>query len=175
MRTREKATHWLREQDGYFVTKRYEIVNSHQGVISQSTKRLPKKCPNKDKRLSHCPKQEANAQTKVGSSTRSSPETTPETEYVSSLNISKRITRNLQQQQTKGIRAQGINHFYQQAVDYNLDIGVHLFTPAENFNIKEVYDTSAGVVIYLKILSFQQEGRGKPRKDLTLFISPTFR
>ena len=34
----------------------------------------------------------------------------------------------LQAEIDKKIRAQWINHFYQQAVDYNLDIGVLLFT-----------------------------------------------
>ena len=101
------------------------------------------------------------ARTKVCSSTHSSPETAPETEYASSLNIAKRITRNLQHEQTKRIRAQQINHFYQQAADYILDIGILTFTLlAGSFDFK--------------ILSFQQEGRGKSWNNLTLFISPTF-
>ena len=87
------------------------------------------------------------AQTKVCSSARPGLEETPETENVSSLNAAERTSRNRQQEQTKGIRAQWINHFCQHAVDYNLDIGVLLFT----------------------LLAFQQEGKG-----LTLSISPTF-
>ncbi|XP_036971921.1 nuclear factor 1 isoform X7 [Acanthopagrus latus] len=67
----------------------------------------------------------------LASTSSSGLEETPETENVSSLNIAERTSRNLQQKQTKELRAQQINHFCQHAVDYNLDIGVLLFTLLE--------------------------------------------
>ena len=114
------------------------------------------------------------AQTKVRSSTRSSLEDTPEMENVSSLNIAERTSRNLQEKQTKELRVQWINHFCQHAVDHNLDIGVLLFTLlAWRLDFEEV--TSPRVVICLKDLDFQQVGKSKPWKDLTLSISPKFK
>lgn len=78
---------------------------------------------------------------KVRSSTRSSLEETPEMENVSNLNIGEMTSTSINLQ----------------AVNYNLDIGVLLFT------------------LLAGSLDFQQEGKGKPRNNLTLFISPTFK
>ena len=73
----------------------------------------------------------------------------------------------------KEITAQRITHFCQHAVDYSLSTIVH--SAGMKFGLWGNWETSGRVVICLKDLDFQQEGKGKPWKDLTLSISPTFK
>ena len=105
------------------------------------------------------------AHTKFRSSTRSSLEETPETENVSSLNIAERTSRNLQQKQTKELRAQRINHFCQHAVDYNLDIGVLLFTLLEwSLDFEEVTRTRPGWWFASRTWTFSRKGKASHGK-----------